>query len=77
MSKSEWIITLDGTVPIGKVRRALAELGFTVKQVLAEIDCLTGEGTEAVAQQARKLKGVSDVSRNTEVHLDPPDTGTA
>ncbi len=75
MKQSEWIVTLTEKAPMASVTRRLEKMGFSVKEKLTEIRCVTGSATPAVAEQIRHLDGVADIAPNSEMHIDPPENG--
>ena len=74
MSKTKkWVITLNTDRPVGEVSKELTEKGFTVDQVLDQIGCITGSGSDETAQKLRKVSGVADVSTEPDIQLPPSD----
>lgn len=69
-----WIVTTAGNRELGKIAKDITAAGFVVEQVLSEIGCLIGSGTEDVAREVRKISGVADVSpAPPPVDIGPPD----
>jgi hypothetical protein len=67
-----WVITLSTDRPLSEVSRELTQTGFTVEQVLDQIGCITGSGSDDVARKLRKIPGVADVSPDVDIQLPPP-----
>lgn len=75
MSESKkWVVTTSGERSLSEVKKSLKKAGFTVDQVLDEIGCITGTGSDEVATRLRGLPGVADVSPEAPpVNIGPPD----
>jgi hypothetical protein len=71
-----WIVTTDGSRPVGAVAGDLKAAGLRTAQVLEAVGCVTGTASSAVAAQLRKVPGVSEVSPDTAVNLGPGDQET-
>lgn len=71
--QKRWVVTTSGKKPLSDVRKDLVESGFTVDQVLGEIGLITGTAEDDVAERARKITGVVDVSQEAAVDIGPPD----
>lgn len=69
-----WIVTTSGDKSLSDVKKKLTDAGFNVEQVMNEIGCITGTGSEAVAKRLRSVPGVTDVSPDEQVHIAPPDS---
>lgn len=75
MVKSKnWIVTTSGDRPLSDIKKDLTSKGFAVVQVLDEIGCIIGDGSDATAKRLRAVPGVADVSPNAPVNIGPPDT---
>jgi hypothetical protein len=72
--KKDWVVTASGDRPLADVAKNLKQGGFKVAQVLDEIGLITGQGGDADAAKARKVKGVKDVSANVGAGVGPPDS---
>lgn len=72
--RKKWIVTASDDQALGDVKKRLTEAGFAVEQVLDEIGCITGSADEAVAERLRSVPGVADVSPDTPVNIEPPDS---
>ena len=70
----KWIITTSGDRPISEVKKELTKKGFAVGQVLDEIGCIIGDASDAVAEKARGVPGVADVSPDQPIDIGPPDS---
>lgn len=71
----KWVITTSGDRPLKEVTKRLVEKGFAVDQVLDAIGCITGAATEEVAEKARAVPGVADVSPEPPtIYIGPPDS---
>ncbi|MDP9194352.1 MAG: hypothetical protein M3P06_21860 [Acidobacteriota bacterium] len=69
-----WVVTTSGDRPLKDVAKDLRKSGFKVDEVLDEIGCITGKGGEDVVKNARKVKGVADVSANAPIDIGPPNS---
>jgi hypothetical protein len=70
--RKNWVVTTSGDRPLDAVAKDLRKSGFKIEEVLSEIGCITGEGGDEVAEKARKVKGVADVSVNVPIDIGPP-----
>ena len=68
-----WIVTTSGDRPTKDVATDLKAAGFSVNQVLDEIGTIIGEADESAVEKLRSIRGVVDVSRDTEIDIGPPD----
>lgn len=73
-SKKTWVVTTSGDRPLKEVASDLKKGGFKVGEILNEIGCITGEGGDDIAEKARKVKGVADVSANVPIDIGPPNS---
>jgi hypothetical protein len=73
--KTDWIITTSGDRPIHDIAKDLTTAGFTLREILEEVGCITGSADEKVIQRLRKISGVTDISPDLEITLGPPDAG--
>jgi len=71
-----WIITTSGDRPVKDVAKDLKASGFSVDQVLDEIGAITGAADDGVAEKARSIKGVADVSPEGTIDIGPPGSPT-
>ena len=71
--KPVWVVTVAPEAPLEAVKAGLIGVGFTVVQVLDAIGIVIAHGSEAQAEQARRVAGVTDVSSEAEVDIGPPD----
>jgi len=69
----KWVVTLSNEKSVRELSRKLTETGFDVDQVLDQIGCITGSGSDEVAQKIRKISGVADVSPESTIQLPPSD----
>lgn len=69
----KWVVTLSNSQSVNKLSRELTEAGFAIDQVLDQIGCITGSGSDEVAQKLRKISGVADVSPEATIQLPPSD----
>ena len=58
---------------MNEVADRLAEVGFSVDQILTEIGCITGTGDVKVAERARTVPDVTDVSEELVFDVGPPE----
>jgi hypothetical protein len=69
-----WVVTTEGNRSLSDVKNDLTTSGFHVEDVLSEIGCITGAATDTVAEKARKIPGVADVSpEGPPISIGPPD----
>ena len=73
-SSKRWIISTSGERPLPEVRKKLKQAGFAVDQVLDAIGCITGAAGDDVAERARAIPGVADVSEEGGVDVGPPNS---
>jgi len=71
--QKRWVVTTSGGRALSDVRNDLVERGFNVDQVLGEIGLITGAAEDDVADMARKVSGVIDVSPEIPTDVGPPD----
>ena len=71
-TSKRWIVTTSGERPLGDIAKAAKQAGFSVGDVLSEIGCITGSGSDAVAKKLRSIPGVADVSPEDVVDIGPP-----
>ena len=57
-----------GDRPLHDVAKDLRKHGFSIDQVLDELQMITGSAADDVAEKARSVKGVSNVSMNPGAH---------
>ena len=69
---SDWVVTIDGTLPPSAVKAALVKAGFSALQVMDMIGVITGKANAAAARRARALPGVADVARDATIGIGPP-----
>lgn len=72
-SGKRWVVTMSSDRSLDDVKKNLSESGFAVDQVLDEIGCITGSGSDDVAKKLRGIPGVADVSAETPIDIGPPD----
>lgn len=72
-NQKRWVVTTSGGRSLSDVRKDLVESGFNVDQVLGEIGLITGTAEDDVAETARKIAGVVDVSPEISTDIGPPD----
>jgi hypothetical protein len=70
--RKQWVVTLSHERPLDEVRRALADAGLEVEQVLEEIGVVTGHADPGFAEKGRAIPGVADVSLEGRIDLGPP-----
>ena len=68
-----WIVTTSDERPLQDVIKDLTDTGFSVDQVLHEIGCITGTASQEMAEKARAIHGVADVSPDAPIDIGPPD----
>jgi hypothetical protein len=67
-----WIVTTSADRPISEITKDLKSAGFSVGQVMEEINSITGAAAEASVEKLRSIKGVVDVSPDTPIDIGPP-----
>ncbi len=67
-----WVITIQPGTPLEPVKEGLSRAGLIVNQVLDAIGIVIACASEAQAEAARKIPGVTDVSREVEADIGPP-----
>lgn len=67
-----WVITLSADRSVSEVSREVSKTGFAVEQVLDQIRCITGSGSDDTARKLRKIPGVADVSPDVDIQIPPP-----
>lgn len=70
--EKRWTVTTSGG-SLNEVADRLAEVGFSVDQILTEIGCITGTSDVKVAERARTVPGVTDVSEELVFDVGPPE----
>lgn len=69
----QWIVTTSPDRPIRDVARDLEGAGFSVGNVLDEIQCIIGTAADDAVARVRAVDGVKDVSPDEPVDVGPPD----
>ena len=70
----KWVVTTSGKRSLNEIKKEAIEAGFTVEEMLEAIGCLTGAGSDNVAERLRKIQGVDDVSPEPpQISIGPPD----
>lgn len=72
-SSKRWVVTTSNTNDLKKITKELAHSGFSIDQVLTEIGCVTGTASDEVAKKIRTIRGVTDVSPESNIDIGPPD----
>lgn len=67
-----WTVTVAPDSDADSVARSLQGIGFTVFQVLDAIGVIMVRGSEALAAKARRIEGVTDVSKEISIDIGPP-----
>ena len=71
--QKRWVVTTSGDRSLSDVRKDLVDSGFSVDQVLGAIGLITGVADDDVADKARALAGVADVSPELPTDIGRPD----
>lgn len=71
--KKQWIVVTSGDRPIEEISEALEKKGFTVESTLDAIGQIIGSATEAVKEEAAKVKGISAIQSSGDINIGPPD----
>ena len=66
-----WAITLSGSRPIMSVADDVRKAGLSITHVLSEIGVILGEGSNEIASKIQRLEGITDVSLDETVRLNP------
>lgn len=69
-----WTVTVAPGIQLDSVASGLERAGLAVDQVLEAIGIIVVRGTDALALQARQIAGVTDVTREVEFDIGPPDS---
>ncbi len=72
MANRTWVVTTSGDRPLSDVEQELKGKGFTVRDVLQEIGCITGTCDDHTADRLRDVRGVTDVSPDEPIDIGPP-----
>ena len=67
-----WIITTSSDRSIHEIAKDLASAGLKSGEVLEEIGSIHGTASEEVLPKLRKVRGVADVTQDTDVDVGPP-----
>ncbi|MER7010252.1 hypothetical protein ABT324_02330 [Saccharopolyspora sp. NPDC000359] len=73
MALRRWVVTVASGRALTDVASALAGHGFTDMQLHDQIGVIVGAAEEDVADDARAVSGVLDVSPEGQVDVGPPD----
>lgn len=73
-SDKRWVVTTSNTNSFMDLTNELIKNGFVIDQVLSEIGCITGTGSDEVAKKMRSVSGVTDVSPESNIDIGPPDS---
>lgn len=74
MSRSgRLIVTTSGNRELADVTADLASRGFTTEQVLETTGILIGVADDDAVAELRRTPGVSDVARDEDIDIGPPD----
>lgn len=71
--QKSWIVTASEDRPVGDVAKELMANGFTITQVLGEMNVITGVARDEVIAKLRAIPGVVDISPDLPVDIGPPD----
>ena len=71
--RKAWIVTASEDRPVGDVAKDLTANGFTVAQVLGEMNVITGAAREELIEKLRAIPGVLDISPDLPIDIGPPD----
>ena len=69
-----WIVTTSSDRPIKDIARDLEKAGFTVANVLDEIQSITGTAADTAVGKLRSVAGVVDISSDAPIDVGPPDS---
>jgi hypothetical protein len=73
LARSRWVVTVSGDHDLAEIADELAARGFTDMQLLDKIGLITGVADDEVVDDVRGISGVSDVYREGEFKVGPPD----
>lgn len=71
-SEPAWTVTVAPGTQLDLVAASLKQSGFIVDQVLEAVGVILVHGSEALAHKARRIAGVTDVSREVTFDIGPP-----
>ncbi|MFG6666400.1 hypothetical protein ACGK9R_04740 [Halomonas sp. HNIBRBA4712] len=71
-----WIVTIASGCSVAELAERLRREGLTVRELMEEIGCITGEADGATAERIKHIDGVVDIAPDTPIDLGPPDAGT-
>ncbi|WNL40752.1 hypothetical protein RN347_08835 [Halomonas sp. PAMB 3264] len=71
-----WIVTVASGCSIGELADRLGREGLTVRELMEEIGCITGEADSATAERIRHIDGVEDIAPDIPFELGPMDSDT-
>lgn len=71
-----WIITISSEYSIREVAPRLSDEGLTIRDLMEEIGCITGEADNATAERLKRIDGVVDIAPDMPVSLGPPNAGS-
>lgn len=67
-----WIVTIASDCAIDEIAQRLKREGLAVRELMADIHCITGEADDATAERLRHLDGVLDIAPDMPITLGPP-----
>ena len=69
-----WTITTSGDRSLEQIAKDLAEAGLQDREILEMIGVITGSAEDESVEKLRRVRGVTDVSLNLMIQLEPPDS---
>ncbi len=72
-SEQEWIVTIDAHASLKAVEAELKHLGFVIVRVFDELGGLEVRGSATLAEKAKALPGVADVTESGTIDVGLPD----
>jgi hypothetical protein len=69
----DWIVTVDAQRSLDTLVSELGQLGLLVSQILADAGVIVVHGTSQQANLAKRVTGVTDVSKDEPIDIGPPD----
>ncbi|MFB9867745.1 hypothetical protein [Vreelandella sulfidaeris] len=67
-----WIVTISSEHSINEIAPRLRDEGLTIRDLMEEIGCITGEADNDAVERIRCLEGVIDIAPDTPMGIGPP-----
>lgn len=69
-----WTVVVAPEMDADSIAISLRSAGLTVQEILSAIGVIIVRGSEPLAQEARKIRGVIEVSKEASIDIGPPDS---